>query len=206
MQLSQVIAFLEHAYDILNEHYYDNSLPRVVVNVAQAKRCYGYFTTSKVWQDSEDCYFEISITPDYGLSRDIYSVIATLQHECVHCYHATRNPPIKDCSRNNTYHNKRFRDTAEERDLLISYDSRIGYSITKPSPNLIKFIDEQGWGNIDLSRITSNPDLPFGKGGTTKPTHIRKYQCPSCGTSVRASREVHISCDDCYQPMELVEK
>ena len=33
---------------------------------------------------------------------------------------------IQDCSRGGAYHNKRFRDAAEQRDLHISYDSRIG--------------------------------------------------------------------------------
>ena len=208
MKLSEVIGFLEQAYEVLNKHYYDNTLPRVVINTAKARGCYGYFTTSKVWRDLNDCYFEISITPDYGLARDIYSVIATLQHECLHCYCATRNPPLHEVSRNGRYHNKIFRDLAVERDLIIGYDPKIGYSITSPSQNLIDFIDSQGWGNIDLSRTADNDiALPIGTNGrTSKPTHIRKYQCHNCGISVRASKEVRIACCDCDTVMELVEK
>lgn len=208
MQLSEVIGFLERAYEVLNATYYDNTLPRVVINTAKARGCYGYFTTSKVWRDTNDCYFEISITPDYGLARDIYSVLSTLQHECIHCYCATRNPPLHEVSRNGRYHNKIFRDLAVERDLIIGYDSRIGYSITSPSQNLIDFVDSQGWGNIDLSRTADNDiTLPIGPNTTTrKPTHIRKYLCPNCGISVRASKAVNIACLDCGIQMEIEEK
>ena len=207
MQLSEVIGFLERAYEALNKHYYGNTLPRVVINVAQARGCYGYFTTSKVWKDLNDTYFEISITPDYGLARDIYSVIATLQHECCHCYAATRNPPIKEMS-NHYHHNKRFRDLAEARDLIIGYEPKIGYSITSPSPQLIEFVDSMGWGDIDLSRTAEHEiSIPVGPNGRkTKPTHIRKYKCENCGISVRASKAVNIACLDCGLQMVLEEK
>lgn len=49
-----------------------------------------------------------------------------------------------------------------------------------------------------------------GTSGTTgtgkKKSNVRKYQCPNCGNSVRATKEVHIGCLDCDTVMELVEK
>lgn len=36
--------------------------------------------------------------------------------------------------------------------------------------------------------------------------NVRKYQCPKCGNSVRATKEVNIICGDCMIKMELVEK
>jgi hypothetical protein len=48
---------------------------------------------------------------------------------------------VQDTSRGGAYHNKKFQDTAEVRDLRISYVKRIGRSITEPRmtlPNLNK--------------------------------------------------------------------
>ena len=36
-----------------------------------------------------------------------------------------------------------------------------------------------------------------------KKSHIRKYRCPVCGCSVRASKEVSIACLDCNARMLL---
>ena len=38
-----------------------------------------------------------------------------------------------------------------------------------------------------------------------KPTHIRKYICPCCKNSVRASKAVNLICGDCMEKMELAD-
>ena len=48
--------------------------------------------------------------------------------------------------------NKTFRDAAQARDLEISYDKRIGWSVTEPSDVLVEFIIEQGWEDVHMSR------------------------------------------------------
>ena len=218
-QLSDIVRFLEHAYEITNAKYFNNELPKVIISVSQARGCYGYFTTSKVWKDNDNTYFEICITSDIGLNRSIYSVIATLIHEQVHCFCATQTPPIKDVSRGGHYHNRIFREQAEKRGLVIGYSNKIGWSITSPSTDLIAFIDSLGWKDIDLSRTAAIPisGLIGGQGngtngtdnGTVQPKkkgHTRKYICPECGISVRATKEVRISCLDCNLPMVIEEK
>lgn len=78
----------------------------------------------------------------------------------------------------------------------------------------VEFILEQGWGEIHMNR---NEGLSIRGGGTPaggtgtagtapKPSTVRKYQCPCCGNSVRATKEVHIACLDCGVPMVLVTK
>ena len=58
----------------------------------------------------------------------------------VHLYNQENN--IKDTSRGNTYHNKRFKQEAEKRGLIIDYDQRIGWSITTLNDEAKQFIDE----------------------------------------------------------------
>lgn len=70
---------------------------------------------------------------------------------------------IQDCSRGGAYHNKKFKDAAEARDLKISYDPRIGWSITEPTEALCEFVVSQGWDDINMNRIESGY-APRGKG------------------------------------------
>ena len=61
-----------------------------------------------------------------------------IQREHQWCYERG----VKDTSRGGTYHNKRFKAEAERRGLLIGYDSRIGWSVTKPGPALIAMAEQ----------------------------------------------------------------
>ena len=44
-------------------------------------------------------------------------------------------------------------------------------------------------------RIYKQPETR--KSGEKKPSSTRKYVCPECGQSVRATKEVHLYCADC---------
>lgn len=123
--------------------------------------------------------------------------------------HQDQQNGIQDCSRGGTYHNKKFRDAAEARDLHISYDSRIGWSITEPTDALIEFIISQGWDDIMMNRQEGfsmrGVGGPGAKGGpaptTGRTSSTRKIACPCCGQSVRATKKVNIICGNCFLPM-----
>ena len=206
MKISEITSFLENAFDILNEKYFDNELPKIVVTVQSSPRgVLGHFTPWNSWKEEDIGYKEINISAE-NLDRPIENVIATLIHEMVHFYCNING--IKDTSRNGYYHNsKGFKVQAEKRGLIIGYDKKIGHSPTTPSPELIEFIKEQGWSDIDLSR-NSEDLLSFGGGSgrTTKPSSTRKYICPCCHNSVRATKFVNIACLDCDEVMVIEEK
>jgi DNA-directed RNA polymerase subunit RPC12/RpoP len=113
---------------------------------------------------------------------------------------------IKDTSRGNAYHNKRFKAEAEKRGLDIDYDKRIGHSITQPSKELKSFISKQGWKNkLNLHRRGGvGENDPTGR--TRRTSHTRKYVCSSCGNSVRATKDVNIACLDCQVRMVILEE
>lgn len=201
MQISEIVAFLESAYQVLNLKYFGGELPPVVITVQSSPKAYGHYTTWDAWKKEDTGFREINISAE-TLDRPIENTIATLIHEMVHHYCAMTG--IKDTSRGGTYHNKNFKREAELRGLVIGYDTRIGHSPTSPSESLVAFIEEQGWTGIDLSR-KGLVGLAGGKGGG-KTSNVRKYKCPTCGCSVRATKEVHIGCLDCNEPMELEEK
>lgn len=202
MTISQATRFLEDAFDALNKEYFESTLPRPIITIQTSPRAYGHFTSREVWQDTQrkKSYHEINIGAE-RLNRPIAQTMATLVHEMVHYYCKLNG--IQDTSRGNTYHNKRFKEEAEKRALMIDYDQKIGYSITQPSPALKKFCTAQHWRNkLTISRAGTFGDDKEPK--TKKPSSTRKYICPCCGQSVRATKDINILCMDCKQQMEKV--
>lgn len=210
MKISTANNFLEQAFDALNKQYFESALPKVMITIQSSPRAYGHFTTWEAWQTAGKKTYEINLGAE-TLNRPIANTIATLIHEMVHLYCHINN--IKDTSRGNRYHNKRFKEEAEKRGLEISYDQTIGWSITQPTKELKSFIKSQKWVNkLNLNRVFpfgiegTDPGMPgiTGTPGTAtgtknkKPSSTRKYVCPICGQSIRATKEVNIICGDCF--------
>lgn len=193
---SAASAYLDNIFRDLNEKYFGGFLETPVITIQSTPGAFGHFTCGRVWRqmDGDRELYEINISAE-SLARPVESVVATLLHEMVHMY--CQMSGIKDTSRGCTYHNKKFKDEAEKRGLLIEYSDRIGWSITSPSPDLIEYIHAKGWMDILIERNTYG--LKHGK----KPSSTRKYQCPFCGMSVRATKSVNILCGDCNRQMEL---
>lgn len=210
---------LDKMFNKLNEHYFDGTLGKSVITIQSTPRAYGHFTVGKVWKSTgkngeERFQHEINIGAG-TLARPIEEVVATMLHEMVHQY--CEENGIKDTSRQGVYHNKRFRDEAEKRDLKIEYDSRIGWSITYPTEALIDYIIEEQMSDILIERKeyvgyltgiggkagNSNGSNPVGT-DTGKKQTVRKYQCPCCRNSVRATKAVNLICADCSEVMEWV--
>lgn len=200
---SRVSGYLEKIFRTLNADKFGGELEVPIITVQSTPKAYGHFTCGKVWMNAHgDDQYEINIGAG-TLNRPIENVVSTLLHEMVHLYNQMHC--IKDCSRGNTYHNKRFKAKAEEVGLIIEYDSKIGWSVTSPSEELLDYIIKQGWEDILINR---NDGLRISGGsgdGDKKKSSTRKYQCPCCGMSVRATKEVHISCMDCNVQLEIAE-
>lgn len=206
---SCVCGYLEKIYRQLNTDMFGGELEEVLITVQSSSRSYGYVTCNKVWKVKGICKYELNISAEY-LDRPIEDIVSTILHEMVHVYNQMHG--IQDCSRGMTYHNKRFREKAESVGLMVEHDSRIGWSITKPSEKLIDYIVAQQWTDILISRVrTTAISAPTDKGNgdkgvsdnaqDKKPSSTRKYICPRCGMSVRATKTVRIKCADCDMMM-----
>ena len=200
---------LEYAFTVLNRVYYNNELPPIVITLQSSPRTNGHFTLGKVWRAEENHLNEINISVEH-LDRPIENIIATLQHEMVHYYCQLNN--IADVSQNGRYHNKHFKAEAEKRGLIISYEQYIGYSRTEPSEAFIEVLQTNSIEKpLDINR---DGDRFIGFGGmngiggtdgtsgiepkTTKPKcSTRKYQCPCCKNSFRATKDINVLCMDC---------
>lgn len=212
--LSKETLKLEIAYDIFNSYYFKKSLPQVVITIQSSRGAYGHCTKYKAWASGDERCYELNLGAEY-LNRPIENVLATLMHEMVHIYCMENG--LKDTSNMGRYHNKIFKEEAEKRGLVISKAEHIGWSKTQPSEKFIRNI--QAWGlaeeceNYRFGGIDDHDSDDSGRDGEEngtvtpvltkpkKPSSTRKYICPVCGNSVRATKDVNILCMDCNVQM-----
>lgn len=212
---SRTAGYLEKIFRALNTKYFDGELAEPVITIQSTPRAYGHVTVGKVWGVKDTTRHELNIGAG-TLNRPIEETVATMLHEMVHLYCLAHD--IQDTSRGNAYHNKRFKAEGEKRALHLEYDKRIGWSVTSPTPELCDFIIEQGWTDINMSRHEflsinigggnkgKDGNADTDDGAEKKKSSTRKYKCPCCGNSVRATKQVNIICGDCMERMEVVEK
>jgi hypothetical protein len=200
---------LEYGFNVLNEIYFDNELPPIVITIMSSPRTNGHFTINKEWKVEEQRMNEINISAEH-LDRPIENIMATLCHEMVHYYCQLNG--IADTSQNNRYHNKKFKEEAEKRGLIISYRQYIGYSVTEPSEEFISVVrnagiekpidmNREGFAYITVTGGTNGKTGVAGVDGTVqKPKcSTRKYRCPKCGNSFRATKDINVMCIDCME-------
>ena len=175
IKTSRAAGYLEKMFRILNNYYFNGEIEEPIITMQSTPSAYGHVTVAKAWHKANgDERHELNI--DAGtLDRPIEDVTATLLHEMIHLYHLQNG--VKDCSRGGTYHNKKFKVTAEACDLKIDYDPRIGWSITSPTEKLIELIIAQGWEDICIGRMDGYVSRGTGRGassGNTEPPKPKK--------------------------------
>lgn len=211
--INEMSEHLQNLFRVFNDRFFNGSLiePIIIIQTnAKATRAKGWCTVHEVWHEtsSSKSMYEISISAEY-LYLGILDISSTLIHEMVHLYHLQNN--VKDVSRGNTYHNTKFKERAEQCGLNIAYDDRIGWSVSTLKPETKDYVSKLLAGKDfnyikglkigidDSSGVISPIDIPKQQ---KKKTHIRKYVCPACGISVRASKEVNLICGDCRVHLE----
>ncbi len=212
MDYAECAGYLKDIYNRVNRDWFEGELPDVTVTVMNCTGTLGHFSLNECWLKQGKQYHELNVAAG-GINREIEKVTATIIHESVHLYCFIHG--IKDVSSRGMYHNLRFKEEAEKRGLMISKHPIYGYTLTEPSEQLKRWCKEQGLQDIDLVRVDTFCSDGKGKGGTDgkgiganngsgKPkrkSSTRKYECPDCKMSIRATRAVRIQCMDCKKQM-----
>ena len=197
MQDLQII--MQGMYSRINEKFFNNELEKVVITFESGfkKGAFGWITTAKNWKQGQQERYNINISSDY-LDRPKEQVVSTLIHEMCHLY-ALQNG-IKDTSRSGIYHNKRFRQIAEEHGLNVREADKIGWSVTSLKPDTAEWLKE----NCNFAEITIFKKRPIvaEKATTGTKQSSRKYICPCCELIVRATKECRIKCVECDVEMQ----
>lgn len=137
---------LMNAFNNINEHYFNNELEKVIITLKEGskKNAFSWIECNKNWKQGVNERHEINISSDY-LNRPVNDIIATLMHEMCHLY-ALQNG-IKDTSSANIYHNKKFKEIAEDHGLHIEFSEHIGYSLTSLTDDTKSWVSD----NIPIS-------------------------------------------------------
>ena len=207
---NRVAGYLNKMFDMLNNEFFENTLSRPTITIQSTPRAFGHFSLrDDTWVSKLGATHEINLGAG-TLARPIEEVAATLLHEMVHYFNYENG--VQDCSRGNTYHNKRFKEAAEAHGLIVTHSKKYGWSHTAPADSLLDFVLDNGLTDILINRnefaglrITgtgthdgSDVEPPARRSST------RKYICPCCGNSVRATKTVNIACLDCDTQMVVV--
>lgn len=200
--MAELSAALMAAFNAINEHYYNGELEKPVITFKEGARksAYGWIETRKQWVQGKNERYEINISVDYIGTRSVESTIATLMHEMAHLYNLMNG--IKDTSRGGVYHNKRFKETAEEHGLIIEHTEHIGWSLTSLPDSTKEWIKN----NINIKGINIYKRVAERATGTsTKPKQsMRKLVCPCCGNIVRVTKDIKVICGECTTEDEFV--
>lgn len=195
--LTATLQELHKIFNFLNEEFYNNSLPDVVITI-QSKgntNALGWFTPSKIWEDGSEGKHEINITAE-SLKRDFIDIVRTLHHEMIHLYCHVNE--IKDVSRGNTYHNTKFKTASEQHGFYYkedAYNSKVGWAFSRLTDDTIDKIKQF---NIDANVFKiSRIELGIGEDNPKKKSNIIKWIC-GCGQIVRTSKDgLRALCLDC---------
>lgn len=192
------VEYLGNLYDHINAELFGGELvkPVITVQTDERNKTNGWWSQGKVWRENadDDGEHELNMTAQQ-LHRPINEIAATLIHEMCHQYATVHE--MKDTSRSGNYHNKLFKKIAETHGLKVECVAKIGWSHTTLTDETAAMITDFAAANPP----TVIYRIPVMKCQITKNTSTRKYICPICGQSVRATKRVNIMCMDCNAPM-----
>ena len=210
-KMSRLTGMLEKLFRMLNEDLFNNDLPSPVITVTPSSRSYAHYTPWDAWTAGETPKREINIASG-TLDRPLENIVASLVHEMCHMANDLLLN-VQDCSRGGTYHNKHFKSMAEAHGLTVTRSDKYGWAHTAPANVLLDWIlKHDELKEVEMCRHAPGLALvgvgahagsmtgitPVG-GSTTN--HSRKYQCPCCKNSVRATKQVNVICGDCMVTM-----
>lgn len=187
------LQMLEKVFDIFNKELFDDKIPKQRIMVSHSgQKLFGYFGgNGVVYENSGQIQYCIDVPEEY-LYQDIEKALMQILVSMIdiHCGIIGKE---KLSSRKYRYRPKRFAKLAENYGLKIEKDSTYGYKVVGLEDQTWELCD--GLKISDLNIYRKNQLTHDGK----KPSSTRKYICPCCGNSFRATKDVKVMCMDCNE-------
>ncbi len=213
----ETVRELTRWYDIFNENYFENKLPPAMITVQKTRKGnLGHFTPYLSWissdedeaKDDKNNYCEINLAAQ-ALNRTADELCATLMHEMVHYDLYLKG--IKNCS--GAIHNKKFKSGAEEHDLIVTKDKKVGWGITEANDKLKEFIKANV--NPDMTKIHYFRTEPEKEVKPKEPKAVYRVYCEECGKEFKYkpkkqdksdfSKDFGFICKNCNSEMQIEE-
>ena len=198
-QYQETINYISEMYDFFNEKLFNSELIKPVLTISpdEKNKAYGWITRDKLWKENEndEGMYEINLSAQF-LNRSISETASTLIHEM--CHQWARINGFQDTARSGSFHNKLFKEIAEDHGLNAQYVHGRGWTATTLNEGTAKLLS---------SFIEKHPqtliyrEMPI-KVKRVRDVSIRKYVCPDCEASVRATKAVNVVCGDCNKQMQ----
>lgn len=205
-KMSRLTGCLEKCFRLVNNEFFNNELPTPMITCVPTARAYAHITVSPVWDTKRGRKYELNISSAY-LNRPTEYIVCSLIHEATHLLNIVRN--IQDTSNNGVYHNRLFKQAAEEHGLVVYRTQKYGWSTTEPGDRVLQFVLDHVDDLLEIEMNRSVPQLQMvsigthsGNASTATPTKssYRRMYCPRCNAIVRSTRKVNIICGDCLIP------
>lgn len=198
--IQDIQKLLEQMFKDFNRRFYDEKLIAPMITIMKSRRGnqLGWCSAQKIWlekdagssnQESEynNTHYELNICAD-ALNRSIHELADTMLHEMAHLYDLINN--INDTSRSGSYHNKRYKETAETHGLICEFSKEYGYSSTRLNEEALDFLKYVNYPELNIVRAHTN---------FSNSSYLR-YVCPTCGAIIRSTRAVRVMCMECNMP------
>ena len=195
----ETVTYLSKMYDFFNEKLFGGELIKPVITISpdEKNKAFGWITRDKLWKkdENDEGMYEINLSAQF-LNRSISEIASTLIHEMSHQFAKVNN--FKDTARLGSFHNKLFRQIAEDHGLNVEFNGGRGWAVTTLKESTKRLLEEF---------IGQNSVIPVYRIMPIKPKRVRnisvrKYICPDCEASVRATKAVNVVCGDCNKQMQ----
>ena len=195
----ETVTYLSKMYDFFNERLFNSELIKPVITISpdEKNKAYGWITRDKLWKENEnnEGMYEINLSAQF-LNRSIPEVASTLIHEM--CHQWAKVNDFKDTARSGSFHNKLFKEIAEDHGLDVEYVHGRGWAVTTLKGSSAQLLQE--FLKQHPQRLIYR-EMPI-KVKRIRDVSVRKYVCPDCEISVRATKAVNVMCGDCMKQMQ----
>jgi hypothetical protein len=174
-------------------------IPAVVIILASGTETrqprWGHFASARWYVESSE-RAEVMISGE-ALRLTPAEVLAVILHEAAHALAFARG--IKDTSRQGRYHNKQFKNCAEELGLIVVHDDRNGWSSSTLTHDTEHAYEGQLTALAEAMTLWRRSETTIGP-TTRRNTNLIAAVC-SCGRSIRVAAstlaEAPITCQAC---------
>lgn len=177
------------AHQISDEHGIEGRVSIVLgaSGVTRSGQKHGHFAP-RTWEDEDGNDIHEILLSGESLKRGPVATVGTLIHELAHAY--CHENEIKDTSDGGRWHNKKFKQVAEDMGLEITKADRIGFSVTEvPESTQEKYGYQIELLEQAIKAWRREPGLMSLVGEPEKPkSKVYKMQCPECQDAVTVGK------------------